>query len=436
MNAPVRVGLFGGPPDTGNLGVTALGYSTIASLHDAAPAMRFTVFDYGRGVREEQWHIGPRSVPVHRVGLYSTRRWHRPESLDAARAAARCGLASLHPGARAIRALDAVLDISGGDSFSDIYGPKRFAQVCLSKRTALALGRPLILLPQTYGPYASPAARAAASEIMRRAAQVWARDAHSLSIARELLGERFDPERHRAGVDVAFGLPAIEPEAGPWLERLLEARQRGLRVLGLNVSGLLHNVPGVDRQRYGFRAVYRELISRLVEHLVTLDDAIVALVPHVRPRGGDDDDHRAIEGLVAALPAASASRVVVVPAFDDPMRAKWVIGRCDWFCGTRMHACIGAISQGVPTAAIAYSDKTLGVFETANVARAVIDPRRLDTDAALRQVCVTLDEADGLRASLAKARAELDAALRHQAMEIAAACAGRGALGPLSAGPG
>jgi polysaccharide pyruvyl transferase WcaK-like protein len=36
----------------------------------------------------------------------------------------------------------------------------------------------------------------------------------------------------------------------------------------------------------------------------------------------------------------------------------------DFFCGSRMHACIAAVSSGVPTVPISYSRKFTGLFES------------------------------------------------------------------------
>jgi polysaccharide pyruvyl transferase WcaK-like protein len=48
-----------------------------------------------------------------------------------------------------------------------------------------------------------------------------------------------------------------------------------------------------------------------------------------------------------------------------------------------MHSTIAALSSGVPTAAVAYSDKTLGVFESCGVGNQVIDPRQLGTQSVV-----------------------------------------------------
>ena len=37
----------------------------------------------------------------------------------------------------------------------------------------------------------------------------------------------------------------------------------------------------------------------------------------------------------------------------DQHAIKSIIGRCDFFIGSRMHACIAALSQKIPTAAVA-----------------------------------------------------------------------------------
>jgi len=291
--------------------------------------------------------------------------------------AARAGLAPLHPMLRRVRVLDAVLDVSGGDSFSDLYGLRRFRSIVLPKQVTLALGIPLVLLPQTYGPYAAPRIRDAATDVLRRATQVWARDERSLSVARDLLGDAFDATRHRSSPDLAFGLPAVPP-ADPRLREDVEAwsARPGPR-LGLNVSGLLWNRPGDDRERFGLRDSYRETIDALLREMLAVEDAELLLVPHVAPTSATvDDDRRACTRILEGLRGRDRRRVLAVPALADPREVKWVIGRTEWFCGTRMHACIAALSQGVATTAIAYSDKTLGVFETAGVGDAVRDPRR------------------------------------------------------------
>lgn len=49
----------------------------------------------------------------------------------------------------ALRRADLVIDIGEGDSWTDIYGSRRFALQVGSKTAAIAFGKPLVLAPQT-----------------------------------------------------------------------------------------------------------------------------------------------------------------------------------------------------------------------------------------------------------------------------------------------
>lgn len=351
------------------------------------------------------------SGKTERFGYVWGRRFY--SSVNAQRIATECALGvRLAPAARLLASVVAFLDISGGDSFTDLYGPRRFSSVCAPKRLAMRLRKPLILLPQTYGPFRDVGRRAEASRIVRYAAQAWARDARSFEILRDLLGDLFDPARHRLGVDVAFRLPSID---APRLRENLPER-----FVGVNVSGLIWNDPAGARERYSFKADYRDAVTRIVGLLAR--ETPVVLVPHVLSPGGHyESDRSAAEDLVAALPSDVRSSVHICPDPGDPCEAKGLIARCDWFMGTRMHATIAGLSSGVPTAAISYSDKTLGVFETCGQGAHVHDPRRLGTDELVERVLASYRERDAARASLAEGLPPVLAKADEQMDEIARA---------------
>ena len=66
---------------------------------------------------------------------------------------------------------------------------------------------------------------------------------------------------------------------------------------------------------------------------------------------------------------------------------KGVIGLCDFFIGSRMHACIAALSQGIPTVAVAYSPKFKGVFDSIGTGDMVIDATSVDMETAIEAIC-------------------------------------------------
>ena len=73
----------------------------------------------------------------------------------------------------ALRRADLVSDIGGGDSFTDLYGPRRAIVLSFVKLLALLLGRPLILSPQTIGPFNRRWARWLATRVMNRRSRWW-----------------------------------------------------------------------------------------------------------------------------------------------------------------------------------------------------------------------------------------------------------------------
>jgi polysaccharide pyruvyl transferase WcaK-like protein len=72
-----------------------------------------------------------------------------------------------------------------------------------------------------------------------------------------------------------------------------------------------------------------------------------------------------------------------------------------------MHSAIAALGMGVPTAALAYSIKTRGVFATCGQEAHVADARRLSEDEILDIVLRSWDERDKIRAELVDAVPEV-----------------------------
>lgn len=418
------IALFGAAPDTGNQGVTALCYSVIDGLarRNVGP---LTVFDHGFGRRAGYLSLSNAKVGFERMGAINGRRYYRPENLTHMRLAARAGGLWNAPAKTLCRAR-AVLDVSGGDSFTEIYGKSRFKTVTLPKRIALDTGRPLVLLPQTYGPFYTRDAREQAKDIVRRARMAWARDEASFGELKKLLGDAFDPTRHRSGVDMAFGLPACpprEPLAEP-ISSWLEANNRTRPVLGFNVSGLLYRNPLDAAVNFGLRGDYCAIVHATLRRLLANTNARIILVPHVYVGKPESEcDLAACEHVLQSLDA-DPDRIEILRGEHNAMALKWAVSRMDWFCGTRMHATIAGLSSGVPTIALAYSGKTQGVFETCGLGSAVTDLRQADGEAVRESILESWRQRETTRAHLARAIPGVKARAMSQMDAIASAVAG------------
>ena len=291
---------------------------------------------------------------------------------------------------------DLVVDIGAGDSFADIYGTGRLKRMFVLKfLTHLAL-TPLVVAPQTIGPFSRPLSRLFAGLSLRLSAVVATRDTMSTAALRDL--------GYKGAVIEASDVALRLPYAAPW------PRTAGGPVqVGINVSGLLMAGGYTGKNEFGISLDYPSLIRDLIRHFQGLG-CVVHLVPHVIVPGGrmvKEDDYRASAGLADEFPG-----VVLAPAFAFPSEAKTYIAGLDFFMGARMHACIAAFSSGVPVIPMAYSRKFVGLFGSIGYDRTV-DCTTEAGPAILAKITAAYDNRAMLQAeaatALAKGRAKLAA---------------------------
>ena len=250
---------------------------------------------------------------------------------------------------------DLVIDIGAGDSFTDIYGTRRLRRMFVLKFLTHLARTPLVVAPQTIGPFTRVRTKFLARLSLRLSAVVATRDAMSTAALRDLGVRGAVIEAS----DVALRLPYDPPATRV---------PGGLVQVGINVSGLLMGGGYTGKNEFGIALDYPALMRDLIRHFQGIG-AQVHLVPHVIVRGGrmvGEDDARASQVLASEFPGT-----ILAPAFDTPSQAKTYIAGMDFFMGARMHACIAAFSAGVPVIPMAYSRKFEGLFGSIGYTRTV-----------------------------------------------------------------
>ncbi len=391
----LSVVLMGVSFSTGNLGVSALADGAISGILESAPHAAVTIMGEGDSTVTFEHDGRTVGVPVQPVG-YGKRLW-RPNHLIYAYVTgllARClprgrwrsGLMRKNPLLRVLEESDVVGDFSGGDSFSDIYGRKRVILQCVKKSLVFLADKDLVLLPQTIGPFTSRLGRKVARLVLRRSKRIYTRDVEGLDRARELAGDELEGRLFFAP-DAGMLVRPREPEDGAFHETL--PATDGKRILvGMNVSGLLYTGGYTGSNDFGLKSDYGKLCSEIAGTLLEDDNVSLVLVPHVITSGGwkFEDDLAACEKVRDSLPPTQRERTILLSGDLTVRETKYVIGRCSFFIGSRMHACIAALSQGVPAVGVAYSPKFRGVFETLEVEGNVADPRASSKEEIVEQV--------------------------------------------------
>lgn len=389
----LKVGFLGIQCDTANLGLAALTYAGVKLVADAVPGeAEFVLFSINSDPElqrlRDTLHLADKRIRA--VPFYHK----RPRAM----------LNSI----REIAGCDLVIDFTGGDSFSDIYGVRRLMRKLFHKQLVLATRTPLVLAPQTYGPLKHWASRPLFKHVIDAAALVFTRDDLSAEFLATLSGREV-----LVATDVAVTLP--------WEDDRYDLPSGGPTRIALNVSGLLWVGGYTGDNQFNLMADYRRYCRELVASLLAAGHE-VHLVPHVLSRPwerGEEDDVRASRELQADHPEC-----VLAPVFASPVEAKSYISKMDAFIGSRMHATIAAFTSGVPTIPVAYSRKFAGFFGNLGYGITV----DLTTESTVDAVALTLAHLanlDGLRALAAPANADAQRRIQVFSDRLAPLLAGR-----------
>jgi colanic acid/amylovoran biosynthesis protein len=288
-----------------------------------------------------------------------------------------------------LREFDLVVDTRAGDSFADIYGQRRLLVMTLMAEIIAKAGVPLVLGPQTIGPFVTRRGRTMARRSLRAARRVMARDPVSADQASGV-GRPVDI----VTTDVVF---ALDPVAA-----------RGRRDVLVNPSGLLWSENGhvnADAYRTVIRGICRSVLAQ---------GRKLSLVAHVLDSPLRDNDVPVVRALGKEL---GDEVEVLVPT--DLAEARSMISSAEVVIGSRMHACLNALSVGRPAIPLAYSRKFdpllrhIGWDKTVDL-RADPDPitgvlRALDAPDLTSRIDPVLDRAGEL---LGAARSTLSCVLR------------------------
>ena len=211
---------------------------------------------------------------------------------------------------------------------------------------------------------------------------MYARDREGIGIVQGFYGSGSQRQAEFCP-DIAFALDAMLPERIDIRPPI--SLPGTIPVIGININGLLYNGGYNRKNMFGLKMDYAEFSSSLVKRLLEETTCRVMLVPHTFNPPIESDPDASLK-VRDSVPAIHRERVHIVTGEYDQSEMKGIIGLCEFFVGARMHACIAALSQGIPTVGVAYSRKFQGVFGSIGEGDMVIDGRETDSATAVDRV--------------------------------------------------
>jgi colanic acid/amylovoran biosynthesis protein len=213
------------------------------------------------------------------------------------------------------------------------------------------VGKPVYMLPQSVGPFATAIHRRAARFAYSRLRFITARDPISEAAAVALGTGR---PCHLAP-DIAFALKPAPAEMGArWLE------SQGVDLVHRPTIGITVLDWEARTRRTGDQASYEDAIRGLVRRLSSTLDAQTILFTQADGPSLPEDDRPVMRRI--AGPLSDVRRLVMIESMPTAKALMSAYGHLDFLVGTRMHSGIFSAVAGTPFLAIGYLDKAQGTF--------------------------------------------------------------------------
>ena len=294
-----------------------------------------------------------------------------------------------------------IIDAGGGSLFSSnryrfylgLY--QHLFNLWIGKR----LGKPVMAAPQSVGPLHRPHDLAAVRSVLGQLDVLMIREPISARLVQSM-----GISCHQVP-DAAFLGNYMSGPSAAVKERLSRRTEAGPNV-GVTVLNWGWTTPAPGRGSL----VVDAYLKKLVLALQRLGSGRVHIFPHVTASHGDSDMDTSVK-LHHLLQLSGVEAVLHEMAGCSLADRCHLYGQMDLFIGSRLHSCIIAMLQGVPTVGLAYQPKTRGVYDWLGLGRFALDIRSFSAD----QLHLLLDQ---VAADPGRHRAEFAEATRRARDEV------------------
>ncbi len=223
--------------------------------------------------------------------------------------------------------IDAVLDASGF-AFGDQHGSKPCERMAENMRRWKRQGKPVVLLPQAFGPFSSPRIQDSFRQVVALADLVFARDPESLEHVQTL-----SPGNDRV-------------KLAPDFTCLVAARAPAQPLPAGRLAVLVPNHRMVEKTDAETAGQY---VKFMTDCIGAVSQCGLEPLLLIHDTGADRP--------LAEQIAGESGRAVSIIEEPDPCVLKGILGRAHLVISSRFHALVSALSQAVPCLATGWSHK-------------------------------------------------------------------------------
>jgi len=241
--------------------------------------------------------------------------------------------------------IDALIDVSGF-AFTDQWGTAPMHDFIRLAQTYKKQGKPVVMLPQGFGPFEKSESRQAAQELASVPDLIYARD----KVSYQHINPGLDKDYIRRGPDITLFYPEVIDHIKP----AQEARY----------SCIIPNVRMLKQGREKWEGHYEDVLVHIGDTLHNLGEKVLLLIHDI---SGDDKD-------IAQRVKQRMSSPSEIVERQNPVDLKQIIAESKVVITSRYHGAIAAFSKGVPSLCMGWAHKYEALYEDFGLRENMVSP--------------------------------------------------------------
>ena len=293
---------------------------------------------------------------------------------------------------------DLIAVAAGGHLYAHRSLDISFAWSWLSIALGIFLKKPIVFLPQSFGPFTSAWHKTALRYLFDRSALILARE----PISYALLETIHTRSKISLMPDVAFRATQAFAEMQSAAPKNSAHPQIGFTLMDW----------GSQNRFFGAQSRYEEAMVALAKHACREYIATVFFFAQCTGPTPDQDDRIIARRIHAqVLKEIPADQLVLIDRELNPDQLRKAYAALDVLVATRMHSAIFALSMKVPALVIGYLHKSLGIMQSIQLSEWLLNIKQIQSGAAIQKFDALWNARQAVRESLEQQLPQIDSKL-------------------------